>query len=90
MENKLKQVEILLQHEDSKKAQELFQNIVSDNSIEYWLVKGKLDQKFQRWGEAINSFLKVLEIDENNTEAQNNLHYIQNIINFWNPEMFNP
>jgi tetratricopeptide (TPR) repeat protein len=90
MENKLKQVEIFLQNEDSKKAQELFQNIVPDNSIEYWLVKGKLDQKFQRWGEAINSFLKVLEIDENNTEAQNNLHYIQNIINFWNPEMFNP
>jgi tetratricopeptide (TPR) repeat protein len=90
MKNKLKEVELFLQNEESKIAQDLFQNIVPDNSIEYWLVKGKLDQKFQRWGEAINSFLKVLEIDENNTEAQNNLHYIQNIINFWNPEMFNP
>ncbi len=90
MANKINQVAFFLQNEEAQMAQEIFNEITPENTLEYWLVKGKLDQKFQRWGDAMNSFLKVLEIDEENEEAQNNLHLIQNIINFWNPEMFNP
>ncbi len=90
MANNIKQVAFFLQNEEAQMAQEIFNEITPENTVEYWLVKGKLDQKFQRWGDAMNAFLKVLEIDEENEEAQNNLHLIQNIINFWNPEMFNP
>ncbi len=88
-----KKIEIaksLLEKDNALEAKSLFEEIIFVNSADYWLLKGKLEQKFQNWGESINAYQKVLEIDNQNTEAQNNLHIIQNIINFWNPEMFNP
>lgn len=87
---KLKNIIDLLEAEKADVAQAYFQKISATESVEYWLIKGKLEQKFQHWGEAINAFSKVLEIDPKNSEAQNQLHLIQNILNFWNPEMFNP
>jgi predicted TPR repeat methyltransferase len=54
------------------------------------MVKGKLEQKFQNWGKAINAYSKVLELEPENIEARNHLQLIRNILNFWNPEMFNP
>ena len=86
----LKKVKELLEAEKAKEAREEFKKIEPIESVEYFLMKGKLEQKFQNWGEAINAFNKVLELDSENFEAQNNLHLIQNILNFWNPDMFNP
>lgn len=79
-----------MQQEKTEKARDEFLKIKPEETVEYWMIKGKLEQKFQNWGEAMNAFNKVLAIDNKNREAENNLHFIQNIINFWNPEMFNP
>lgn len=87
---KLSLVLELIRAEKSIEAQKVFDEIVSLESVEYFMVKGKLEQKFQNWGKAINAFSKVVELDPGNIEAQNHLHLIQNILNFWNPEMFNP
>jgi hypothetical protein len=76
--------------EKPKEAQMVFQEIVPVDSIEYQMVKGILEQKFQNWGKAINAFSKVIELEPENVEAQNHLQMIRNILNFWNPEMFNP
>ena len=86
----LKLVIEMLESEKPSDAQLLFDKIPKQQNVEYFLVKGKLEQKFQRWGEAINAFLKVIEMEPNNSEAQNNLQIIHNILNFWSPEMFNP
>ena len=88
--NKLEQVIKLLESEKAKDAQDLFRDIDPAETVEYLFVKGKLDQKFQNFGEAMNAFSRVVEIDPENVEAKNNIHFIQNILNFWNPEMFNP
>lgn len=80
----------LIRTEKANEAQKVFNEIVSAETVEYFMVKGKLEQKFQNWGKAINAYSKVIEIEPENTEAQNHLHLIQNILNFWNPEMFNP
>ena len=88
--NELKSIELLLKNEQAAEAQKAFARLKPDNSLVYFLMKGKIEQKFQNWGEAINAFNKVLEIDPENSEAQNNLHLIRNILNFWNPDMFNP
>jgi tetratricopeptide (TPR) repeat protein len=90
MEKKLQYVLELMQQEKTEKARDEFLKIKPEETVEYWMIKGKLEQKFQNWGEAMNAFNKVLAIDNKNREAENNLHFIQNIINFWNPEMFNP
>jgi len=80
----------LIRAEKSFEAQKVFNEVVPLETVEYFMVKGKLEQKFQNWGKAINAFSKVVEIEPGNIEAQNHLHLIQNILNFWNPEMFNP
>ena len=90
MDKKFQSVLDLIRQEKTGQALEEFQKIESEETVEYWMLKGKLEQKFQNWGEAINAFNKVLKIDNGNREAENNLHFVQNIINFWNPEMFNP
>ena len=88
--NQLDKVSKLLVAEKALEAQKVFQQIQPEESINYYLIKGKLEQKFQKWGEAINAYSKVLEFEPDNQEAKNNLHIIKNILNFWNPEMFNP
>ncbi len=88
--NDLELVRNLLKLEKAQEARTLFSQIDPKDSAEYYLVKGSLEQKFQNWGEAMNAFNKVLEMEPDNSEAANNLHLIQNILNFWNPDMFNP
>ncbi len=89
-DNKLEKVVKLLESENAKEAQTLFLEITPEETVEYLIVKGKLEQKFQNWGDAINAFSKVIEIEPENIEAKNNLQLIQDILNFWNPDMFNP
>lgn len=80
----------LIRAEKAIEAQKVFNEVVPSETVEYFMVKGKLEQKFQNWGKALNAFSKVVELEPGNIEAQNHLHLIQNILNFWNPEMFNP
>jgi tetratricopeptide (TPR) repeat protein len=88
--NQISRVLELLKAEKASEAQKIFNEIEPVETVEYWMVQGILEQKFQNWGKAINAFLKVIEIEPDNSEAKNNLHMIQSILNFWNPEMFNP
>ncbi len=87
---KLDDVIKLIEAQKVTEAMNLFTETEAEESVKYYLVKGILEQKFQNWGNAMNAFLKVLEFDPENTEAEHRLHIIQNIINFWNREMFNP
>ena len=80
----------LLKLEKAQEAKALFLKIEPQENQNYYLLKGAIEQKYQNWGEAINAFNRVLEIEPDNEEAKNNLHLIQNILNFWNPDMFNP
>ena len=80
----------LLENEKAAEARQLLNDIPPEESMDYWTVKAKIEQKFQNWSGAINAWSKVLEWDETNVEAQNNSRIIRNILNFWNPEMFNP
>lgn len=87
---KLNRVEGLIREEKAIEARNVFNDIKPKETVQYFLVKGKLEQKFQKFGDAINAFSKVIELEPDNIEAKNNLHIIHNILNFWNPEMFNP
>ncbi len=88
--NRLKNIELLLKNDRAIEAKKAFLQLDNENSVEYFLVRGKIEQKFQNWGDAINAFNRALEIDPENSEALNNLQLIRNILNFWNPDMFNP
>jgi len=87
---KLERVREMISEEKSVEARRIFKDIPPEDSVLYYLTKGFLEQKFQNWGDAINAYSRVLELDAENEDAKSNLHLIQNILNFWNPEMFNP
>ena len=80
----------LIQSENSTEALRKFEEIIPSETVEYFMVKGKLEQKFQNWGKAINAYSKVIELEPENQEAKNHLSIIKGILNFWNQEMFNP
>ena len=88
--DKLIKVKNLIADENAIKARELFQTIEPENTVLYFFVQGLLEQKFQQWGAAINSFQKVLELDSGHLEAKNHIYMLQSVLNFWNPETFNP
>ena len=88
--NNLEVIDDLLKSEKAEQARSLFENLEEQNTADYFLLQGKIEQKYQNWGEAINAFNRVLEIDPQNAEATNNLHIIKNILNFWNPDLLNP
>ena len=88
--NSLEVIEDLLKSEKAEQARSFFEKLEEQNTADYFLLQGKIEQKYQNWGEAINAFNRVLEIDPQNAEATNNLHIIKNILNFWNPDLLNP
>ena len=84
------EIEGLLEAEKAEQAKNLFEKLEEQNTVGYYLLKGRINQKYQNWGEAINAFGRVLEIDSQNKEAANNLHLIKSILNFWNSDLLNP
>ncbi len=58
---KLLLVKELLSVENAEKAKDLFQKIEPENTVMYFMIKGLIEQKFQQWGAAINTFQKVLK-----------------------------
>ena len=86
----IQRLELLLRGERALEAKELFNTLKEEETAAYFLFKGKIAQKFQLWSEAMNAYHRVLDLDPGNREAGNNIHLIQNILNFWNPDMFNP
>jgi len=89
-EQDIKRIELLLKNEKTVEAMETFNKLEPEETAIYFLLKGKVAQKFQQWSDALNAYHRVLELDPGNEEAVNNIHLIKNILNFWSPEMFNP
>lgn len=87
---KLIRIQELLVEEKALEARKLFKTVETEETAIFYYTKGVLAQKFQKWGEAINAFSKVLDLEPDNLDAKNNLHLVRNILNFWSPEMFNP
>ena len=67
----------------------LLDRFLGEKNKDYWMLKAGIYQKKQLWGQALNAYQKVLDLDPENTEAKINVEIINNILNFWNPEMLN-
>lgn len=53
-------------------------------------LRGHIFYKMQRWGDAMNDFTSVLEIEPDNAEAKSKLELARNILGYFTPDMFNP
>lgn len=58
--------------------------------VEAFLLRAKISYKMQRWGDAINDFYTVLDLDPTNKEAKVGLQMAKNILGYFTPDMFNP
>ena len=51
---------------------------------------GQIAYKKQQWGQAINHYRNVLDIDPRYPGAQSQIDLANAILGYFNPEMFNP
>lgn len=58
--------------------------------IQALLLRGRIYYKMQNWGDAMNDFYSVLELNPDNPEAKAGLQMAQNILGYFTPDMFNP
>lgn len=65
--------------------------ILKDNSdIQSLNLRGRIYYKMQKWGNAMNDYASVLEIEPQNQEAKTGLEMARNILGYFTPDMFNP
>jgi nicotinate-nucleotide adenylyltransferase len=53
-------------------------------------LRGRIHYKMQKWGDAMNDYSLVLELDPDNPEAKSGLEMARNILGYFTPDMFNP
>ena len=83
--------QLVEQNELSRSLEILNERIQSDsNDAQALLLRGRIQYKMQKWGEAMNDFSSVLELEPDNSEAKTGLEMARNILGYFTPDMFNP
>jgi tetratricopeptide (TPR) repeat protein len=88
--HRLVAIDKMLSENLTENAAELLKNADGASLGGYWYLKGLFEQKFHRWGNAINHYRRCLELDPGNLKAAAGIEMCRNILNFWNPQQFNP
>lgn len=86
------EVKQLFEQNELNKAIEILNEIISVNSseIQSLLLRARIYYKMQKWGDAMNDYCSVLEIDPDNQEAKSGIEMAKNILGYFTPDMFNP
>lgn len=83
--------QLVEQNELSKSLEILNEHIqVNSSDIQALQLRGRIHYKMQKWGEAMNDFSSVLELEPDNPEAKSGLEMARNILGYFTPDMFNP
>ena len=83
--------QLVEQNELSRSLEILNENILaSPNDAQALQLRGRIHYKMQNWGEAMNDFSSVLELEPDNPEAKSGFEMAQNILGYFTPDMFNP
>ncbi|MBW8325426.1 MAG: tetratricopeptide repeat protein [Prolixibacteraceae bacterium] len=84
-------LELFEQHELGNALEALNGLILKDNdNVQALNLRGRIYYKMQKWGDAMNDYATVLEIDPHNQEAKAGWEMTRNILGYFNPDMFNP
>jgi len=83
--------QLVEQNELSKSLEILNEQIrINSSDVETLLLRGRIHYKMQNWGNAMNDYSSVLEIDPDHQEAKSGLEMARNILGYFTPDMFNP
>lgn len=64
--------------------------LANTNDLNALLLRARIYYKMQLWGDAMNDYWVVLELDAENNEAKSGLEMAQNILGYFTPDLFNP
>jgi len=59
-------------------------------NVDALLLRARIHYKMQHWGEAINDYHAVIELDPDNKVAKSGIEMARNILGYFTPDMFNP
>jgi tetratricopeptide (TPR) repeat protein len=92
MTSKITKARELFQQHHLEESMGILHRCIQDNPIDLQalLLRGRINYKMQKWGDAMNDYTSVLEIDPENQEAKSGLQMAQNILGYYTPDMFNP
>jgi len=83
--------QLVEQNELSKSLEILNEQIrINSSDVETLLLRGRIHYKMQNWGNAMNDYSSVLELDPGHQEAKSGLEMARNILGYFTPDMFNP
>ena len=73
-------------------SQEILNELIFNNpgDIDSLILRGRISNKMQNWGDAMNDFASVLDLDPGNSDAKTGLEMAKNILSYFTPDMFNP
>ncbi len=82
----------LFEQNELGKAKEMLDQLILDNStdIQSILLRGRIFYKIQNWGDAMNDYNLVLDLEHENAEAKSGLEMAKSILGYFTPDMFNP
>ena len=55
-----------------------------------YLLRARIQYKMQQWGNVLNDYGSILEIDPGNREAKVGIEMVKNILGYFTPDLFNP
>ena len=63
---------------------------INTSDLQAFLLRGRINYRMQKWGDAMNDYSVVLESDPGNQEAKSGMEMVENILGYFTPDMFNP
>ncbi len=87
-----KEARQLFEQNELGKAKEMLDQLILENTtdIQLLLLRGRIFYKMQKWGDAMNDFNLVLDLEPENAEANSGLEMAKSILGYFTPDMFNP
>lgn len=73
-----------------EQARELILHIDESDIALKEFFSGKICYKLQKWGDALNHFYKVEDLEQNNIAAKNYISLISGILEYHNKDIYNP
>jgi regulator of sirC expression with transglutaminase-like and TPR domain len=86
------EIKQLVEQNELSRSLEILNERIQFNSadIPALQLRGRIHYKMQKWGDAMNDYSLVLELDPDNPEAKSGLEMARNILGYFTPDMFNP
>jgi len=92
MSNTLIEAKALVEQHELVGALDMVNKIVGNDpgNGDAFLLRARIHYKMQKWGNAINDYCSVLEIEPENQEAKSGIEMAKGILGYFTPDMFNP